>query len=82
MSTPLIMPAANANRNPISMASGIETPATGEMERPSGRHRVDRDDRQIDAATDHENRHPDTENAQNGDAAHEREKIARTKKSV
>ena len=48
----------------------------GEMEHPSGRHRVDRDDRQIDAATDHEDRHPNPENAQDGDTAHECEKIA------
>ena len=49
----------------------------GEVERPGRGHRVDRDDRQVDAATDHDDRHPDAENAQRGDAAHQREKIAR-----
>jgi hypothetical protein len=51
------------------------------VERQGGRHRVDGDDRQIDAPADNDQRHADAENAQSGDGAHEVENIARAQEA-
>ncbi len=56
--------------------------AIGEVERPGCRHRVSGDDRQVDAATDHGEGHPDPEDAQYRNVANQGQKIARLDESV
>ena len=53
-----------------------------QVERPRGRHRVDGDNRKVDAAPDDDNRHPDAKNTQSGDAAQQRQNIVRAQKSL
>ena len=53
-----------------------------EVEGPGGGHRVGRHDRQIDPASDDDDRHSHAQDAQSGDAAHQGDHIAGAEKTL